>query len=386
MRTIQSLDLTGKRVIIRIDANVPMQDGKITSDKRLRACLPTILLALEKGAAVILLSHFGRPTEGEYDEQFSLAPVAVALSGLLGKDVGFERDWLQGVEVAPGQVVLCENVRFNVGEKACDEGLSEKMAALGDVFVNDAFATAHRAQSSTVGIAKYCKESCAGLLLSSELRHLEKALKQPAAPVVAIVGGAKVSSKLSVLKAIIAVADVLIPGGGIANTFLAASGMDVRDSLYEAQLVDEAQSLLELAKAQGKTILLPSDVVVATELSETATTRETSVNALAAGEKIFDMGSQTLAAYVEHVNRAKTIIWNGPVGVFEVPPFAKGTRVLTEAIAASGAFSLAGGGDTVAAIDTFSEEAKFGYVSTGGGAFLEYVEGKVLPAVAALED
>lgn len=381
---MQDVDLAGKRVLIREDLNVPLKDGAITSDARIRAALPTITKALEAGAAVMVMSHLGRPTEGEPADEFSLRPVAERLSALLGADVGLLRDWIDGVEVEPGQVVLLENVRFLPGEKSCADDLSQRMAALCDVFVMDAFGTAHRAQASTYGVARFAPIACAGPLLAGELAALGKALDDPARPMVAIVGGSKVSTKLTVLDALADIVDVLIVGGGIANTFLAAAGHAVGNSLYEADMLDTASSLA--AGGEGRAdIPLMSDVVVANEFSAAAGATVRSIDAVQDDELILDIGPQTAAAFSKILADAGTIIWNGPVGVFEFDRFADGTRVIAEAIAASSAFSVAGGGDTLAAIDKFGIGNDVSYISTGGGAFLEFVEGKKLPAVEVLE-
>ena len=382
---MEDLDLAGRRVLVREDLNVPVEDGKVGSDARIRAALPTIRLALEKGAAVILMSHLGRPKEGEFDPQFSLAPVAAHLGELLDRPVRLERDWLDGVEIAPGEVVLCENVRFNAGEKKDDEGLAKRMAALCDIFVMDAFGTAHRAQASTHGVARFAPVACAGPLLAAELEALGKALHEPARPLVAIVGGSKVSTKLTVLDTLLDRVDQLIVGGGIANNFIAAAGHAVGKSLYEPDLLDATRALVAKAEARGAAIPLPSDVVVAAGLAQEHAASTRPVSAVGAADLILDVGPATAAAYAEILARAGTIVWNGPVGVFEDPRFAGGTRALAEAVAASPAFSIAGGGDTLAALDAFGLTDKVSYVSTGGGAFLEFLEGRTLPAVAMLE-
>ena len=378
------LDLAGQRVLIREDLNVPVADGRVTSDARIRAALPTIRQALESGAAVMLVSHLGRPVEGEPDPTFSLQPVAECLAGHLGRDVPLVSDWIDGVSVEPGQVVLLENVRFLKGEKKCDPELSRKMASLCDVFVMDAFGTAHRAQASTYGVAEHAPVACAGPLLVGELDALGKALNDPARPMVAIVGGSKVSTKLTVLEALAGIVDTLIVGGGIANTFIAADGHPVGDSLHEADMLDIARALA--AKTDDRaTIPVPTDVVVGEAFSADTPATVKSVGAVGDGELILDIGPETAAAFAEIVRSAGTVIWNGPVGVFEFDSFAAGTRVLAEAIADSDAFSVAGGGDTLAAIDKFGVRERISYISTGGGAFLEFVEGKTLPAVAMLE-
>ena len=379
------VDLAGKRVLIREDLNVPVVDGQVTSDARIRAALPTIQAALGAGATVMLMSHLGRPTEGQADAQFSLAPVAARLGELLGSEVSLVADWIDGVDAEPGTVILLENVRFLPGEKACDDGLARKMAALCDVFVMDAFGTAHRAQASTYGVAKFAPVACAGPLLSGELKALAKVLDNPARPMVAIVGGSKVSTKLTVLEALGNVVDQLIVGGGIANTFIAAAGHHVGESLHEPDMLDTASALA--ANDQDRVeIPVPDDVVVADSFSADATATTRSVTEVAANELILDIGPQTAARFAALLKDAGTIIWNGPVGVFEFDQFGEGTRVLAEAIADSTAFSVAGGGDTLAAIDKYGVADRISYISTGGGAFLEFVEGKTLPAVAILED
>lgn len=374
------LDLKGKRVLIREDLNVPVKDGKVTSDARIRASLPTIQAAAKAGGKVMLMSHLGRPEEGVYDEASSLAPVAEHLSTLLGQPVRLVKDYLSGVEVAEGEVVLLENVRFNTGEKKDKDDLSKAYAALCDVFVMDAFGTAHRAQASTHGVARFAPIACAGPLLAAELEALQKALAQPAKPMLAIVGGSKVSTKLEVLNALSEKCDQIIVGGGIANTFLAAAGKPVGKSLYETDLLDQARALMDKVN-----IPLPSDVVVAKEFSENAEATIKSVDEVAEDDMILDIGPDSAAALSLVLKDAGTILWNGPVGVFEIQQFSSGTEVLSRAIAASKAFSIAGGGDTLAAIDKYGIAEQVSYISTGGGAFLEYVEGKVLPAVAALE-
>ncbi len=382
---MDELDLNGKRVMIREDFNVPVDSGRVTSDARIRAAIPTIKLALDRGAAVILLSHLGRPVEGEFNDKFSMAPVAEHLSGLLGLTVRFQKTWLGGFDINPGEVVLCDNVRFNVGEKGNDGALAKSMAALCDVFVMDAFGSAHRAQASTEGVARFAPVACAGPLLSRELFELEKALTDPERPMLAIVGGSKVSTKLTVLEALMSKVDKLIVGGGIANTFIAASGHDVGKSLYEPDLVQEAQRLIRLAHQQGGEIPIPKDVLVATSFSKDAKATVRSVDEVKDDEMILDIGPLTAIDYAAIIQSAGTVIWNGPVGVFEFDNFAAGTRAVADAIEISDAFSIAGGGDTLAAIDQFNIADGISYISTGGGAFLEYVEGKTLPAVAALE-
>jgi len=378
--TMGEVDLAGKRVLVRQDLNLPIDDGHITSDTRLRAALPTVQQALSAGAAVMVMSHLGRPQEGVFEPSASLAPVADAMSAMLGKPVRLERDWLDGVAIAPGEVVLCENVRFNVGEKACDEALSKRMAALADVFVMDAFGTAHRAHASTAGVTEFAPIACAGPLLAAELDALATAMQSPAKPVVAIVGGAKVSTKLTVLEALADKVDCLIVGGGIANTFLAASGQPVGKSLAEHDMLDTARALIN----SDAEIPMPVDVVVGQEFSAETPAVTKTVEQVADDDMIFDIGPETASAFADKLADAGTIIWNGPAGVFEFDRFSGGTRALAEAIAASDAFSIAGGGDTLAAIEKFGVADGVSYVSTGGGAFLEFVEGKTLPAVAAL--
>jgi len=378
------IDLSGKRVLIREDLNVPVAGGKVTSDARIRAALPTIKAALDAGAAVMVMSHLGRPTEGEPDEQYSLEPVARCLSKLLDRDVTLAKDWIDGVDAEPGKIVLLENVRFLKGEKACDAELAKKMAALCDIFVMDAFGTAHRAQASTYGVAEHAAVACAGPLLAAELDALGKAMQNPKRPFVAIVGGSKVSTKLTVLGALTEVVDCLIVGGGIANTFIAAAGHGVGKSLYEPDMLDTARDL-KANKDDRAEIPVPSDVVVAEEFSADATATTKVVDVVAADEMILDIGPETSARFADIIANAGTIIWNGPVGVFEFDQFGAGTKALAEAIAASDAFSVAGGGDTLAAIDKYGVADGISYISTGGGAFLEFVEGKKLPAVEILE-
>jgi phosphoglycerate kinase len=379
------LDLRDKRVLIREDLNVPIQGGAVSSDARIRAALPTIQAALTAKARVLVMSHLGRPEEGQYAEEFSLAPVAKRLAQLLGVPVGFKKDWLDGVDVKPGEVVLLENVRFNKGEKKDAEDLSRRMAALCDIFVMDAFGTAHRAEASTHGVAKYAPVACAGPLLVSELSALETALEKPARPLLAIVAGSKVSTKLTVLESLLSKVDQLIVGGGITNTFLAALGFNVGKSLYEPNMLDICKRLLEQSKKRGIVIPMPTDVVVATEISAKAEADVKDVRSVSANEMILDIGPDSAEALAKLVASAGTILWNGPVGVFEFPQFGEGTRILATAIARSPAFSLAGGGDTLAAIEKYGVEDSISYISTGGGAFLEFVEGKKLPAVEILE-
>ena len=374
------LDLNGKRVFIRADLNVPVKDGKVTSDARIRATIPTLKLALEKGAKVMVTSHLGRPTEGEFKPEDSLQPVVDYLNEHLDVPVRLVRDYLNGVDVNAGEIVVLENVRVNKGEKKNDPELGKKYAALCDVFIMDAFGTAHRAQASTYGVAEFAPVACAGPLLAAELDALGKALKEPARPMVAIVGGAKVSTKLEVLNSLSKIADQIIVGGGIANTFIAAAGHNVGKSLYEADLIPVAKEL-----AASTDIPVPVDVRVGTEFSETAPATEKSVTEVKNDESIFDIGDKSAAQLAEIIKNAKTVLWNGPVGVFEFPNFRKGTEIISHAIANSDAFSIAGGGDTLAAIDLFGIADKISYISTGGGAFLEFVEGKVLPAVEILE-
>lgn len=381
---MDEVDLSGKRVLIREDLNVPIADGKITSDVRIRAALPTVRKALDANAAVMLMSHLGRPVEGEPDARFSLKPIAEQLSALLDTNVKLVTDWIDGVDVEPGQVVLLENVRFLPGEKACDEDLSRRMADLCDVFVMDAFGTAHRAQASTFGVARFAAVACAGPLLVAELDALKKALDKPARPMVAIVGGSKVSTKLTVLGSLADIVDQLIVGGGIANTFIAAAGHDVGKSLYEADMVDMARELAA-NKEDRADIPVPVDVVTAKEFSAEAAAEIKSVSDVAPDDLILDIGPETVAQFAEILKTAGTIIWNGPVGVFEFDQFGEGTKALAQAIAESPAFSVAGGGDTLAAIDKYGVAENISYISTGGGAFLEFVEGKKLPAVAILE-
>jgi phosphoglycerate kinase len=379
------LDLAGKRVLIREDLNVPVKNGRITSDIRIQASLPTIQYALNAGAAVMLMSHIGRPVEGEYNPEYSLQPVADHLATLLNKPVRLEKDWLEGITISAGEVVLCENVRFNVGEGKDSDELGKKMAALCDIFVMDAFGTAHRAQASTHAIAKFAPISCAGPLLTDELDALGRALETPEKPVIAIVGGSKVSSKLIVLQALSQKVNQLIVGGGIANTFIAAAGFSVGKSLYEPDLVNEAKQLIAHAKAAGADIPIPIDVVCAKEFSESAQATIKYVADIDADDLILDIGPETAANYAAILKSAKTIVWNGPVGVFEIEQFAHGTQTLAYAIAGSDAFSIAGGGDTLAAIDKYGINDQISYTSTGGGAFLEFLEGKTLPAVAILD-
>ena len=382
---MNELELAAKRVLIREDLNVPVNDGVITNDARIRAALPSIQQALDAGAAVMLMSHLGRPTEGEYADKFSLQPVADALSQALGRPVPLIRDWIDGVEVAVGEVVLLENVRFLEGEKQSSAELSKKMAALCDIFVMDAFGTAHRAQASTYGVAEYASQVCAGPLLAAELKALEHALKKPVPPMVAIVGGSKVSTKLALLEQLIDRVDQLVIGGGIANTFIAAAGHSVGKSLYEADLVPVAAKLIKQAAARGAEVPIPSDVVCAKAFSADAPAEIKAVSDIAADDLVLDIGPESAKHLASLMADAGTIVWNGPVGVFEIKQFAEGTRVLGDAIAKSQAFSIAGGGDTVAAIDKYNLSENISYISTGGGAFLEFLEGKTLPAVDILQ-
>lgn len=382
---LSDLTLTSQRVLIREDFNVPMKDGVITDDARLRAAIPTIEYVLKQNASVILMSHLGRPTEGAVDASLSLAPIAEKLSALLKRTVRFVPEWINGITISPGEIVLCENVRFLTGEKKCDETLSKKMAALCDVFVMDAFATAHRAEASTAGVARFSKKACAGLLLDAELTALSRALMQPKPPVVAIVGGSKVSTKMQVLDNLLDKVNTLIVGGGIANTFLAATGVMVGHSLVEQDWIEPAKKLLEKAAQKHVLIPLPVDVTVAKQFSADAAAEVKSIHDVATDDMILDVGPKTASRYAAIMNEAKTIVWNGPVGVFEFPAFAKGTIALADAIANSDAFSIAGGGDTLSAIAQCQVAEKISYLSTGGGAFLELMEGKLLPGVEALK-
>jgi phosphoglycerate kinase len=382
---MSSLDLRDKRVLIREDLNVPIQHGEVSSDARIRASLPTIQAALAARARVLIMSHLGRPDEGKYSEEFSLAPVAKRLSHLLGQPVTLKRDWLEGVEVAPGEAVLLENVRFNKGEKKDADELAKRMAALCDVYVMDAFGTAHRAEASTHGVAKFAPVACAGPLLVNELSALETALEKPARPLLAIVAGSKVSTKLTVLESLLTKVDQLVVGGGITNTFLASLGFNVGKSLYEPAMLDICKRLLEQSSSRGIVIPMPTDVVVAKEFSAKAEADVKEVRAVGREEMILDIGPDSADAIARLIDQAGTVLWNGPVGVFEFDQFGEGTRTLATAIARSKAFSLAGGGDTLAAIEKYGIEDSISYISTGGGAFLEFVEGKKLPAVEILE-
>ncbi len=379
------VDLRGKKVLIREDLNVPIKDNIITSDQRIQAALPTIRMAHEAGAAVIIISHLGRPQEGQFDKKFSLEPIANYLEKQLDYPIKFTNNYLNGIDAKPGDIIMCENVRFNIGEKENDAVLSQKLANLCDIFVMDAFGTAHRAQASTCGVAKFAPSAVAGPLLMRELKALEKVLKNPKKPIIGIIGGAKVSSKLTLLKQIVKKVDVLIPGGGIANTFLKASGKEIGVSLCENDLLDEANAILELAKTSGCEVILPVDVVVGKAMIENCPAYNKSLANVAIDDMIMDVGPETVAKYVDILSKAQTIIWNGPLGVFEYPQFSYGTRSLAIAVANSEAFSIAGGGDTLAAIDKYNLTDQISYISTGGGAFLEYLEGKKLPSVAILE-
>ncbi|GGG03371.1 MULTISPECIES: phosphoglycerate kinase [Cysteiniphilum] len=382
--SITDVPLKGKKVLMRVDFNVPVKDGKVTSFVRIDAALPTIKYALNQGASVILMSHLGRPEEGEYNEEYSLKPVAECLTQKLGQSVNLIKDYLSGVNVNAGDVVICENVRFNKGEKKSDDALSRKLASLCDVFVMDAFATAHRAQASTYGVAKYAPVACAGLLLTEELNALKAVLKNPQKPLAAIVGGSKVSTKLTVLENLIDQVDQLIVGGGIANTFLVAAGFNVGKSLIEADLVDTARALIDKARAKGADIPLPIDVRVAKSFSEEAKAEIKTIESIEPDDMILDIGPLTEVKLAATIAKAKTILWNGPVGVFEFPEFEAGTKAIAKAIADSDAFSVAGGGDTIAAIEKFNIKDKVSYISTAGGAFLEFIEGKTLPGVEVL--
>jgi phosphoglycerate kinase len=386
VRTLDDVELDGRRVLVREDLNVPLNDGAVTDDARLRAALPTLQRLLAANARVMVMSHLGRPEPGQFDPAASLAPVAARLGELLGHEVPVVREWLDSeVAPAPGALVVCENVRFNAGETEDDESLSRRMAALCDVFVMDAFGTAHRAQASTHGVARFAPDAVAGPLLAAELEALGKALAAPARPLVAIIGGSKVSTKLTVLEQLTDRVDQLIVGGGIANTFIAAAGYSVGRSLMEADLVDTARALMDKAASAGSEIPIPADVIVATELSDRAVPRVAAVDDINADEMILDVGPKTASAYAERLRQAGTIVWNGPVGVFEIDAFGEGTRALAEAIAESPGFSIAGGGDTLAAVSKYGVAEHISYISTGGGAFLEFLEGRTLPAVAILD-
>lgn len=384
---MSDLDLSGKRVLIRQDLNVPLKNGVVADGTRIQASLPTIKMAIEAGAKVIIMSHIGRPKEGEYEQKYSLAPVANYLSALLDQPVRLEQNWLESgdIFVENGEVVLCENVRFNVGEKANDDALSQRMASLCDIFVMDAFGTAHRAHASTCGVAKYAPVACAGPLLSGELEALGKALDNPARPMVAIVGGSKVSTKLTVLESLSKIVDQLIVGGGIANTFIAAAGNNVGASLYEPDLIDTCKKLTADAQSRGSNIPVPIDVVCGKEFSETAEATLKAATEVEDDDMIFDIGPKSVQELAEIIKNAGTIVWNGPIGVFEFTQFGEGTKEIAMAIAESKAFSIAGGGDTLAAVSKYKICDDISYISTGGGAFLEFLEGKKLPAVAMLE-
>lgn len=383
---MQDQDLKNKRVLIRQDLNVPIKNGQVSSAKRILASLPTIKLALEKGAAVMVMSHLGRPVEGEYNPEFSLKPVADYLSAQLNRTVKLEKDWLNGVQVEAGELVVLENVRFNLGEKSNEKALSKKMASLCDIFVMDAFGTAHRKQASTYGVAQYAPIATSGPLLYAELEALTLSLENPKRPMLAIVGGSKVSSKLTVLESLSKKVDQLIVGGGIANTFIAAAGYNVGQSLYEEDLVDQAKYLMQQAIEQNREIPVPTDVVTAKQFSESAQATIKSVDAVQDDDLILDIGPDTAKRFAEMARNAGTVVWNGPVGVFEFSQFGNGTKILADGIANGNGFSIAGGGDTLAAIDTYKIEQQISYISTGGGAFLEFLEGKKLPAVEILEN
>lgn len=383
---MSDINLKGKRILIREDLNVPIKNGEITSDIRIKASLPTIKEALKAKGKVMVMSHLGRPEPGVYEEQFSLAPVAKRLSQLLKKDVPLIKNWIDGFDFGSHEIVLLENVRFNPGETENDAVLAHKMSDLCDVFVMDAFATSHRAESSTYGIIKFAPEACAGPLMMNELEALAKIMSKPKSPVVAIVGGSKVSTKLSLLDSLVKKADCLIIGGGIANTFIAAQGFTVGKSLYEPDLIDEAERLVNMAKARGADIPIPTDVIVGDKLSEDSEASVRLVSQVDDEEKIFDLGPDTIKKLIGIIKKAKTILWNGPVGAFEIEQFSQGTQAIAKAIAESKAFSVAGGGDTLAAIEAYKVANKISYISTGGGAFLTFLEGKPLPAVTALEE
>lgn len=383
---ITDLDLGGKHVLIREDYNVPLKDGQVEDDTRIRASLPTIQQILDSDAKIMIISHLGRPQEGVYDDNYSLAPVAKCLSGLLGREVPLVKNWINGIDFSGNDIVLCENVRFEKGEKANDDDLARHMAALCQVYVNDAFATSHRAQASTHGVAKYVPVACAGPLLIKELKALSAILRNPAKPLLAVVGGSKVSTKLTILETLSEKVDQLIVGGGIANTFLKAAGFEIGKSLFEADLVDAASKLIKKAQDRGSLIPLPVDVTCGKEFNEQAKASVKKITEVATDDLIMDIGPETAKQYAEFAKQAATIVWNGPLGVFEFPAFADGTRVLAEAIAASEAYSVAGGGDTISAIGKFGVADRISYISTGGGAFLEFLEGKKLPAVQILEE
>lgn len=383
IKLLNEIDCENKRVLIREDFNVPIKNGEITDDSRLRATLPTIKYVLDNNAQVILVSHLGRPQAGIIDDDFSLAPVADALQNLLGQPVSFMRDWIDGVTAKPGTITLCENVRFLKGEKENDPVLAKKMAALCDIFVMDAFATAHRAHASTTGIAEFADIACAGPLLMQEIQALEKVMDDPKHPIIAIVGGAKISTKLSLLSTLLQKVDHLIVGGGIANTLLAASDKQLGDSLLESELIDTAKAIIKQARPEQ--LPLPTDVIVAKTCDATAKAENKNTNDISHDDKVLDIGHETQQHYAQLIRQAKTIIWNGPVGVFEYQPFAAGTETIAKAIAESDAYSLAGGGDTIAAINQFNIKEKISYISTGGGAFLSFLQGDTLPALAILQ-
>ena len=386
LKGISDVDLAGKRVLIRVDYNVPLTEGCVDDDTRIRTTLPTLEMVLDAGASIILMSHLGRPQEGEFDAAYSLLPVAKCLSSLLDKDVPLVQNWIEGIDDKQNDVLMLENVRFQIGEKKNDDGLAKKMAALCDVFVNDAFATAHRAQASTHGVAKFAAVSCAGPLLMKEIDALGKAFQNPSRPMAAIVGGSKVSTKLTVLESLMEEIDQLIIGGGIANTFLKAKGFNIGNSLCEDELIHAAKSLLNLAEEQGKQIPLPIDVICAKTFSKEAEASCKLVGEVEDDDLILDVGPQTAKLYASILQKALTIVWNGPLGVFEFDQFGEGTRVLAEAIAESDAFSVAGGGDTLSAIAKYGVGERISYISTGGGAFLEFLEGKQLPAISILAE
>jgi len=386
LRSIDDVDVGGRRVLVRADFNVPLAEGKVEDDSRIRATLPTLQRLVRAGAAVLVMSHLGRPGEGRFDEAFSLLPVARCLSSLMGKKVPLSRNWEQGVEVTPGEIVMLENVRFNDGEKANDDELAKKMAALCDIFVNDAFATAHRAQASTHGVARFAPLACAGPLLMAEVEALTLAFERPARPMTAVVGGSKVSTKLTVLESLLERIDQLIVGGGIANTFLKARGFNIGRSLHEEDLLETARNLMDRAEQQGRGIPLPVDVVCGREFNSGTEARIRTLDAVEDDDLIMDVGPETAQTYGDILRQAKTIVWNGPLGVFEFDQFGNGTEQLARAIAASSAFSVAGGGDTLSAIAKYRVSENISCISTGGGAFLEFLEGRKLPAIAVLED
>ena len=386
MIKIQDLTLKGRRVLIRADLNVAVENGDVKSEERIRASLDTVNLALDAGASVLIMSHFGRPREGEFEERYSLAPVARKLQQMMGREVMFLRDWIDGVELVPGQVALCENVRFLEGEFACSDSLSRQMARLCDIYVMDAFGAAHRNQTSLTGIVRFAPLACAGLLFQHEIASLNEALLEPARPVVSIVGGAKIDGKLQALKKLSKISDILIVGGGIANTFLEAAGYSAGNSLCQPELIHIARKLIQKAARRGCTIPLPLDVVVAPDLDSGVSAQEKTIDKINDEDMILDVGSATLRNYCAMIEGAGTIIWNGPLGVFEISPFDAGTRAIAQAVARSSAYSVAGGGDTLAALEQYELLNQVSFASTGGGAFLEYIKGKPLPAIAALEE